>query len=63
MYMKNLAILLVTMLATTAAYAQSSLGEYDVNGQPVNPSTLKPPSNVSKAQFQAETHVSLPANE
>lgn len=32
MYMKNLAILLITVLAATTAYAQSSLGEYDVNG-------------------------------
>lgn len=32
MHVKKLAILLITMLATTAAYAQSSLGEYDVNG-------------------------------
>lgn len=30
------------------------------SGQPVNPMTLKPPSNVTRPMARAQTHVPLP---
>ena len=33
---------------------------YNQNGQPVDPSTGKPPSNVTRPQFNSQTHIELP---
>ncbi len=34
--------------------------QYNQHGQPVNPRTGKPPSNVTRAEFEAQTHVEFP---
>ena len=33
---------------------------YNQFGQAVDPATMRPPANVTKAEFQALTHVPLP---
>jgi hypothetical protein len=33
---------------------------YNQYNQPVNPSTMKPPGNVTKPEFEAQTHVPYP---
>ncbi len=44
----------------TEQYPDGYWKQINSNGQPVNPSTGRPPSNVSKEQARAETHVAYP---
>jgi RHS repeat-associated protein len=49
----------IRVMKPTADYPQGYWRLYK-GTQAVDPSTMEPPGNVSKAQFRAETHVSLP---
>jgi len=44
----------------TEQYPNGYWRMYNERDQAVDPSTLKPPANVTKAQFEARTHVPLP---
>jgi RHS repeat-associated protein len=50
----------VRTMPPTQQYPTGYWRLYNENGQPVNPSTLKPPSNVTRPEFQAQPHVPLP---
>jgi hypothetical protein len=51
----------VRVMPATQQYPYGYWRIYNTSGQPVNPATMRPPSNVSSAQAQAQTHVALPA--
>jgi len=50
------------IMRPTSQYPNGYWRMYNAEGQPVDPSTMQPPSNCSRAQFQARTHVPLPAS-
>ena len=51
----------VRVMGPTAQYPNGYWVQTNEHGQPVDPSTNKPPSNVTQAQSRAQTHVPLPA--
>lgn len=50
----------VRVMPPTSQYPDGYWVETNAEGQPIDPSTGKPPSNVTKAQSRAMTHVPLP---
>ena len=50
----------VRVMPPTKDYPTGYWRQYNERGQPVNPSTGRPPANVTTSQFQAQTHVPLP---
>jgi hypothetical protein len=44
----------------TQQYPNGYWRQYNANGQPVNPATGRPPSNVTRAEARAQTHVEFP---
>jgi RHS repeat-associated protein len=44
----------------TGNYPNGYWRQYNANGQPVNPATGNPPSNVTRPEFNAQTHIPLP---
>jgi hypothetical protein len=50
----------VRVMGPTEKYPNGYWVETNANGQPIDPSTGKPPSNVSRAGACARTHVPLP---
>lgn len=53
----------VRAMPSTEQYPNGYWRMYNKNGQPVNPSTGKPPANVTKSESAAQTHVPLPPKE
>mgnify|MGYP000939481811 CR=1 FL=1 len=50
----------IRRMGPTSQYPDGYWVETNAAGQPVNPATGKPPSNVTRAQARAQTHVPLP---
>jgi RHS repeat-associated protein len=50
----------VRVMGPTGQYPNGYWRVTNQHGRYVNPSTMKPPSNVTKAEFQAQTHVPVP---
>lgn len=50
----------VRTMPPTRQYPNGYWRQYNQNGQAVNPSTGKPPANVTRQEFRAQTHVEMP---
>lgn len=53
----------VRVMPPTEQYPNGYWRQYSQAGQAADPSTGKPPGNVAKQQFEAQTHVPLPSKE
>jgi len=50
----------VRVMGPTKQYPTGYWRQYNGNGQPVDPSTGRPPANLTRPEFQARTHIPLP---